>query len=1185
MDAISFVLRCKTEITRSKRLKELVHRGPTAGRGTYVKLDFVKEDGEHVEFMRSITSSGSSEFYVNGQKKSKKEYDSALEELDILVKTQNFLVFQGNVQNIASQSPKELTHLIEEVSSSGQYRGEYDQLKKDKDEAEEAAVINYHRRKTCSRESRQYKAQKDEALFFQKLVDKQAETQLQNVLFQLFYIERDLKKHQKVLETEKGKFDNETRIQEEVHEKIAEIKKERGRVQKQILKVESQAAKNRKEIEKVDPETSKLGGKASHAKKKIQTFEERLEKLGLERKSQMKEIKSLEYELSQVQSVASHFEKQHENELSQYQLSLTPAQETQFQKLKAEASKTTAKLSQELAVFKSQQNIAVEKIESLKINRTELEERRQRLQESLHGLVERKSNVTGHAERLSTELESNRKQLNSLRGDNERFRQKQEELQKNIEELEEFLQSARVSNRENEREKAQKETLDTLKRLFSGVRGRLLDLCKIRQNKYNVAVTVAMGSHMNSIVVDDRKTAMDCLQFIKTERLGHFTFLPLDFVKVKPIDQSVRQLGGSKKLVLDVIDYDPSIEKAVLFAVGNTVVCDTLDEARRLCFGRKGGKNYRCVSLDGSLINKSGMMTGGISGVEEKSKRWSEKDYSKKKKEKEDAVAELAEVKRSLRSQAFEEKLHTQCKSMENTLSHFQSDLKETESKIAFFDQQIKATVADLAQIEKEIQECEKGLDLEREEELKENIQSIEEKIFAPLSAEVGVENIQQFQEKRYDLEKKKTEKILQYKTQISRLENQLEFEKGKELDRKIEEVERNIEKLQKILEECEEELKKHKRSEEKLRGEQNKLRQQHQDKKKTLKGLHDQFLSLKNESEKMAKNCTAITKSINGHESEIYALRNKRTQIFRDCKLKQIDLPFVSQDVEMADVSLEGSQSSTDTASGSSQQQGILDEETEDPPEIDFSQLPKKDRTIKRAADYESRCREFEEKIQGIGLQLEKIAPNMKATTQFKNAEDRLNSAKSELDDARLIAQKATESFNQVKEKRKQKFMEAFVHIRDNIDRIYKELTMGANHPGGNAYLVVENTEEPYLGGIKYNAMPPRKRYLDLEQLSGGEKTVAALALIFSIHTFQPSPFFVLDEIDAALDPGNVGRVAKYLKSCVRKGSFQCIVISLKPKLFQECDALIGVYRDQKDVCSKTLSLNLAERFAVADV
>lgn len=124
--------------------------------------------------------------------------------------------------------------------------------------------------------------------------------------------------------------------------------------------------------------------------------------------------------------------------------------------------------------------------------------------------------------------------------------------------------------------------------------------------------------------------------------------------------------------------------------------------------------------------------------------------------------------------------------------------------------------------------------------------------------------------------------------------------------------------------------------------------------------------------------------------------------------------------------------------------------------------------------------------------------------------------------------------------------------------------------------YLDIEDSDEPYLDGIKYHAMPPLKRFRDMEHLSGGEKTMAALALLFAIHSYQPSPFFVLDEVDAALDNTNVARIANYIHDHAAPG-MQFIVISLKTGLFQNSEALVGIYRDQVENSSKSLTLDVS--------
>lgn len=118
------------------------------------------------------------------------------------------------------------------------------------------------------------------------------------------------------------------------------------------------------------------------------------------------------------------------------------------------------------------------------------------------------------------------------------------------------------------------------------------------------------------------------------------------------------------------------------------------------------------------------------------------------------------------------------------------------------------------------------------------------------------------------------------------------------------------------------------------------------------------------------------------------------------------------------------------------------------------------------------------------------------------------------------------------------------------------------AKNQSAQAFLGAENPEEPYLDGINYNCVAPGKRFQPMSNLSGGEKTVAALALLFAIHSFQPAPFFVLDEVDAALDNTNIGKVASYIREKT-EDRLQTIVISLKEEFYSHADALIGICPD----------------------
>ncbi len=170
---------------------------------------------------------------------------------------------------------------------------------------------------------------------------------------------------------------------------------------------------------------------------------------------------------------------------------------------------------------------------------------------------------------------------------------------------------------------------------------------------------------------------------------------------------------------------------------------------------------------------------------------------------------------------------------------------------------------------------------------------------------------------------------------------------------------------------------------------------------------------------------------------------------------------------------------------------------------------------------------------------------------------------------------------FETVKTSRLKAFQNCFQHVSQALGTIYRDLTKDTLHPlGGNAFLTAENVDEPYLGGIRFTAMPPMKRFRDMDQLSGGEKTMASLAFLFSFQSFRQAPFFVLDEIDAALDNINVKNLAAYVRS--KSAELQCVVISLKDAFYDQADSLIGICKD----CStlSTLAFHFNMKFFTTD-
>lgn len=271
-------------------------------------------------------------------------------------------------------------------------------------------------------------------------------------------------------------------------------------------------------------------------------------------------------------------------------------------------------------------------------------------------------------------------------------------------------------------------------------------------------------------------------------------------------------------------------------------------------------------------------------------------------------------------------------------------------------------------------------------------------------------------------------------------------------------------------------------------------------------------------------------------------------------------------------------SQETTNSTHYSQRDDSAVIKDRTDAKKVDFGSLHRDLKQNISSDREEKRIRgQFEAKISKLTAEVEAIVPNMKANEAYTGIKDKIKSIESDFEKLKASQRITLSQFNRVKKLRIEKFQQAFAHIDDSLKTIYKDLTRSSKHPlGGNAYLSLDDADEPYLGGMKFNAMPPMKRFRDMEQLSGGEKTVAALALLFAIHSFRPAPFFVMDEVDAALDNVNVLKVCNYIRQ--RCSEFQCIVISLKDIFYERSQLLVGICKDVGTLSSKFLMLDLSK-------
>lgn len=236
--------------------------------------------------------------------------------------------------------------------------------------------------------------------------------------------------------------------------------------------------------------------------------------------------------------------------------------------------------------------------------------------------------------------------------------------------------------------------------------------------------------------------------------------------------------------------------------------------------------------------------------------------------------------------------------------------------------------------------------------------------------------------------------------------------------------------------------------------------------------------------------------KEISGWNDEIERSASDRHVIYRKCRLEDIDLPLVSGSLNNVPIDEAGQDDAMDVDEA---ENALQPKQTRDYGiEPDFSPLADED----RETSSDEHGRELESQIEKMKADAERLVPNMRAVDRLADVQAALATAEDEAEEARQSSKKAREEFLAIKKKRCELFNRAFKHMSGCIDRIYKDLTKNSVVPtGGMAFLSLENNEEPYLGGVKYNTMPPGKRFVEIEQLSGGEKTMAALALLFSIH------------------------------------------------------------------------------------
>ncbi|CAO3595495.1 unnamed protein product [Absidia cylindrospora] len=1058
---------------------------------------------------------------------------------------------------------------------------EYDRLKTLYEAAVEGNAHALNKKRGISMEVKQYRQQKEEAEQFTQLVQERLEMSARYLLWKLYHVEKKIQHMENEASTKRLTANDVTDEQLEIEEKFKSVRKEQALIHRERTRRELQIKKTKRDLVEKRPASITIQEKLVHLEKKIAQIKQNGIRAERDFEQQKNEVADLEKSIDLLHSEESKYK----DEIAQISFDqgpkLTPEQTTTYEQLKQVVSARATNEQERLSNLQQKRKLVMQEMDRQTSKLKQLEDSNAQYKDDRQQVMDNGNTLTEESKKLLEKLEARRQDLSSLEQQRKEIHKREVQLNEQLQATLNELMEAKVVQRESDKDSKFKESLTMMKQLFPGVHGQLSKLCKPTQRKYGQAVSTILGRNLDAIVVDDQQTAIACIQYLREQRAGSATFLPLTSLSLPTINDRLRNLPRSS-LAVDVIQCDHLYLPAVQYACGNTVVCDNLEGAKRICY--ELNEDVKAVTLDGNVIHRSGLITGGPSSSQ-KAKIWDEKDVDGLMRTRDKILAELNDLSRNKRMGSAEELAKSDCDGMSSRLSFLQDEIKIAEQKLKDVNsslQNIQDNIVihqqHLGHAQHSLQELDNDIG-----QVKQLLATVEDEVFDEFCSDIGVSTIRQYEELQFTLPDKVREQLAKHNTQRTRLQTQYSFEKEE-----LESIKERLEKLTQSLKDTEqaqqrqqdelvslEELKQKLTND--LAVHETELQTQLELEQSKQRELDDLRLVL----EEKGRDMDAYLKEMTMVETSIEKIRAERIAIFRKCKLEDIYLPLISG--TMDDVLIDDSAMSSilgDAPSPSSSSMDVDDvsqgsiRSTDWAVEVDYSVLDDNERDDS-SAQLEKR---YQDDIKRRNEEIDKMAPNLKAIDRLEGVEQRLGDMEEEYRTARRAVESAKEKFDQVRHKRNSSFQTAFTHISEHIDQVYKELTRTPTFPlGGSAYLTLEDTDEPYLKGVLYHAMPPMKRFRDMNQLSGGEKSMAALALLFAIRSYQPSPFFVLDEVDAALDNANVKKVVSYIRRHANV-DFQFIVISFKNILYERAEGLVGIYRDMEHSTSKSLTLKLDE-------
>ena len=660
-------------------------------------------------------------------------------------------------------------------------------------------------------------------------------------------------------------------------------------------------------------------------------------------------------------------------------------------------------------------------------------------------------------------------------------------------------------------------------KMRKGVHGVLANLISV-DKEYETAIEITLGGAIQNIVTDTEDEAKELVKYLRDNKLGRASFLPISTVKGQKITGvNDRGISGVVGIASDLVKTDKKYEGIILNLLGKTVVVDNIDNAVELA--KKNSYKFRIVTLNGDLINPSGAISGGSVAPKTVSILGRGKEIKELEKELKTIEEKIEKIKKEKAS--FEAKVKEKLAKYEEKQAELQSieiTYATEKQKVDIFDQEIEKQETKLSKLrenlEKNKQEQEENEknqvklnetveEMEKEnkelnaviEEFtrfnKDNQKYIDDLNLDITNLKISVSSFDESESsinemvERINLEITKNKESIESKTNL----REKIVEDNKELEAKIEEIKQEIEKLIEEIGSSSEKV--------------DELKKEKQEKQEKLE-----------ETEKELSEQTSKVEDINNQISKL-DLRKSKVEL----ELNQI-INNMWNEYEL-----------TPNNVG----------------DIEKTTTPK----------------EAEKKVNSLREEIRALGPiNVDSIKEYQTIKERYDFMSEQRYDLEDTVAKLRKVIQEMTDTMQKQFSEQFKIINENFGKVFKEL-----FGGGKASLRLSDENNVLESGIEIEVEPPGKKLQNMMLLSGGERAFTAIALLFAILEMNPAPFCVLDEIEAALDDVNVYRFAEYLKKFTSKTQF--LVITHRKGTMEAADTVYGITMEEKGV-SKLLSMKL---------